>query len=680
MMKKIMLSIGILFSLFLISSAFAWWNSDYDNKRLVSVTNQQANYSIPLNLTYNTHYKNADCSDIRFTNSSENEEIDYWVEKNVSSDYCYVWVETRQADNFYLYYGNNTPVDSGSNITNTFIYGIDWTKQTSIPSDWLNTSSVSYSFSATDGIILTFSGADSWTTNGMYLNAINFTPSIAVRTVDYTQNSGLGFSQGFANNPSSSNIMGGTGNGNMLQDKSISDLVGIAKYINGVYSAETTGGTSSTNTLYTVEGIYLSNNNERFWTQGLGHQVNRTDTISSPVKISYGVYFVSTTLKIRQTIVRNYAEPEPTTSLGSEEGSPQSPTWRDIIENQPDPSVYNPSTNYGFQVNFTDNIEVDTVLFEHDLSGSWANITCSNITDIFYTNMTGMSAGVLNYSFIGNDSSNNQNRTDYNTFTVSALLGDCNLTSSYGWSFGYGNSTTLTCVCNGVGNLYFNHVLHNNYNDTNTIFGGGVHNVTCNMTGTSNYTFAQDSNNLTISKISPTLNISLNGTYGNRHYNNSDIVEYNAYRNPNGFIFLGGNLTDFSNNGSTGWFTPYSNTTQINCSLNNTLYSVTINSTESENYTYGEFTRYAICLRGMPSGHYEKWYCDPDYPSYLVKEIQLEDDSIIKNSTFCEFGCSSWLSRARCDPEPFVKWVIFIAILLLLAWVVKFIIMRNIFD
>ena len=122
MSKKILLFAGILlfFSIFSHSVSATWWNATFNYKIPITITNPQANYQIPLNLTYNTNYKNSDCSDIRFVNSSENEQYDFWVE-NYTANWCYVWVEMKAATDFYLYYGNASSVESQSNGTNTFL-------------------------------------------------------------------------------------------------------------------------------------------------------------------------------------------------------------------------------------------------------------------------------------------------------------------------------------------------------------------------------------------------------------------------------------------------------------------------------------------------------------------------------------------------------------------------------
>lgn len=919
-MKKIMFSIGILFSLFLISSTFSWWDYSWGYRKKVTFT-ENSGYELNNGLVeyWFNHEGKAqnDCDDIRPINDLE-VEIPYNISSCNSTHVflTHVLNITGSGNKDYYVYYNNSGASSNSQIisyikkdgdSDLFKEEIDdlrWdincendgSENYGIENSTVNESEHSY---------FTKSGVSHGTgCNDIYNDKYwGFTTET---------NTSLGLWSGFRKPIRIEWCWlsgGGTVRGDWLRfgNRSIESPPTFFMTAGYYYFNNKTGWVtySSSKDIWQyfildnidwtnhkldiyVDGISKGNSSSFNWdTDGIDYIQHYSGSQDGDNRYSFldcGIAYFN----ISETIY-------------PEENMP--PTWRDIIENQPNPSVYNPSTNYGFQVNFTDDLEIDTVLFNHNLTGSYSNVTCSNITDIFYANISNMGGGILSYSFIGNDTSNNQNQTNYNIFTVTALLGDCNLTSSSGWSLPYDNSTTLTCICNSAGNLYFNHVLHNDYNASSIAFGGGIHNVTCNMTGTSNNTFAQDTNNLTISKISPDLNISLNGTYGNRYYNDSDVVNYTVYKNPNGEVYLSGNLTTFpvnetqdkytliwyhlnSESGSTaidsgnesydgilknmndddwiegklnnalnfdgvndyidagdiasferdeefsfemwfktsttsvdvlmdrygssrgwsiylnsgkitvaltndashfikkettstynngvyhhlivtydgssnaggliiyvdgetvpistisnslddtiitsynlsiasrqealyyegildeiviypeelqqsyitqrynsglgtesigggnisGWFTPYSNNAVISCDYNNTIYSITVNSSETENTSYGEFTRYAICISGLPSGYYEREYCSSLISGYLVKEIQYEDDTIIKNSTFCEFGCSSYLGKARCNPEPFIKWVIFIVILILMAWFMKYIIMRNIFD
>jgi len=90
---------------------------------------------------------------------------------------------------------------------------------------------------------------------------------------------------------------------------------------------------------------------------------------------------------------------------------------------------------------------------------------------------------------------------------------NCSLTSSSGWSYTYGTSTTLACSCKGDGttNLYFNGALHNDYNNSARIFAANPsgYSVVCNITEGTNYASAMNSSTLTISKTTPSININI---------------------------------------------------------------------------------------------------------------------------------------------------------------------------
>ena len=119
-------------------SVFVWWNLSFDSKFLITVTNPEI-MQATLNLTFNTHYFATDCSDIRFTNSSENEELWSYTELYTDSGWCYPWVNLTQADDFWLYSNNNTFVTTRSNGENTFIMYDDWNTGEEWDAEWNTT-------------------------------------------------------------------------------------------------------------------------------------------------------------------------------------------------------------------------------------------------------------------------------------------------------------------------------------------------------------------------------------------------------------------------------------------------------------------------------------------------------------------------------------------------------------
>jgi len=81
----------------------------------------------------------------------------------------------------------------------------------------------------------------------------------------------------------------------------------------------------------------------------------------------------------------------------------------------------------------------------------------------------------------------------------------------------YGTETTATgsdCPAELTCNLY-NNETGELTNGAGYTFGAGIYNITYNTTGNANYSSASVSDILTINKISPTINLTLNGTQGN---------------------------------------------------------------------------------------------------------------------------------------------------------------------
>jgi hypothetical protein len=117
-------------------------------------------------------------------------------------------------------------------------------------------------------------------------------------------------------------------------------------------------------------------------------------------------------------------------------------------------------------------------------------------------------AGTFNYACQWNGGNNYSDCTlQTNSLVISKATPTCALTSLNGWNYGYGTSTTLSCLCNGDGttHLYLNNALHDEYNNNNMIFSANLsgYSVVCNITQGTNYNSAITSNTLVINKAIP---------------------------------------------------------------------------------------------------------------------------------------------------------------------------------
>jgi len=101
---------------------------------------------------YLSGHSQFDFKDIRFTDDTATNLLDYWIESKVDSDSAVVWVEVSKDlsssnQTIYIYYGNSL-VSTTSNGTNTFLFFDDFNDYTINPNKW-------YGFVANGGKVST---------------------------------------------------------------------------------------------------------------------------------------------------------------------------------------------------------------------------------------------------------------------------------------------------------------------------------------------------------------------------------------------------------------------------------------------------------------------------------------------------------------------------------------------
>ena len=91
-----------------------WWNEAWVRKKEVKIQERagasNTDFQVKLNVSYDSDMNN-DFSDVRFVNSSETAEIDYWLQDKVDGKSAIFWVEVEQTtanqnSTIYEYYGN----------------------------------------------------------------------------------------------------------------------------------------------------------------------------------------------------------------------------------------------------------------------------------------------------------------------------------------------------------------------------------------------------------------------------------------------------------------------------------------------------------------------------------------------------------------------------------------------
>jgi hypothetical protein len=102
---------------------WAWWDSSWEKKKEITINNTNSDY-LYVKIEYNLNMK-SDFSDLRFLNSSENEELTYWLEDKVDSSFAIIRIKTNNESLIYMYY-NNSLASSNSDIKS--VYGDDLTR------------------------------------------------------------------------------------------------------------------------------------------------------------------------------------------------------------------------------------------------------------------------------------------------------------------------------------------------------------------------------------------------------------------------------------------------------------------------------------------------------------------------------------------------------------------------
>jgi subtilisin family serine protease len=210
------------------------------------------------------------------------------------------------------------------------------------------------------------------------------------------------------------------------------------------------------------------------------------------------------------------------------------PTWSNNLTSPPSGPVYNYSQSYQFNISWTDNNALSTVWFENNFSGILKNDSYSgNSGSTYYLNYQGLAAGNYQWRSYANDSSGNLNKTDLWIYTINKAPGQVSLLLN-------GTSGNLNLTYGGQINAsastqYGNFTLYRNganvtaaENNVYVLLGVGYYNYTGVSTGNQNYSQADITRFVNITKASSSINLTLNGIDNNLTVNTNDNVNVNA--------------------------------------------------------------------------------------------------------------------------------------------------------
>jgi hypothetical protein len=180
------------------------------------------------------------------------------------------------------------------------------------------------------------------------------------------------------------------------------------------------------------------------------------------------------------------------------------PLWSDNKVSPTSGVLYSPSQMYEFNVTWNDS-SIDTILFEHDFSGTLQNYSATgNVSLEYYYDYYNLSAGSYVWRSYANDSLGNLNMTTQFSYVVNQS--ETNLTlSATSWSVSTGTISNVTCSASNseVDMSLFrdNSLVDSGMNQVLSdvgILGVNSYDYVCNTSGSQNYSSDSEINTLTV--------------------------------------------------------------------------------------------------------------------------------------------------------------------------------------
>jgi len=218
-------------------------------------------------------------------------------------------------------------------------------------------------------------------------------------------------------------------------------------------------------------------------------------------------------------------------------------SWSANSTSIPSPATYNPSSNYGFQINSTSSSGMNNTFFQLGRpTGALNNYTALNNSasgkDVWYYNLTQSALGAVgtyNYTWFLNDTNNLQNKSNtvnyiINQNTTNPInLWFRNATNQYlnqNMTAFYGTLTNTTLMSvylqSGIFNLYYNSLLNNTLNNTLQTLAVGIYNITGNTSGNQNYTANSTSWSIIVNNHIPQWSTNTTSPNSPQTYNSSN--------------------------------------------------------------------------------------------------------------------------------------------------------------
>ena len=205
------------------------------------------------------------------------------------------------------------------------------------------------------------------------------------------------------------------------------------------------------------------------------------------------------------------------------------PTYSAIIESPADPATYAPGGSYQFNVTWTDNLAVDTVILQFD-GVNYTDLT--NVGNVYTRIFTDLAAGTYNYRWFANDTAGNQNDTGTLTYTINQAADTVNLYLNGiqgNLTINYSQSNATATSTSRTEQLFRDGVSVSNPEIASLV--AGTYAYRANSSGNQNYTASSGvTYYLTVNKAASEVNLLLDGTDGNLTVEVGSSVNFSGFR------------------------------------------------------------------------------------------------------------------------------------------------------
>ena len=464
----------------------AWWNSSWNYYKNQTWTENSGftltNYSVETIFNHEGH-ANSECSDIRVVDSDDNE-IDFGIANcnatHVNLTYR-VNIPASSSVTYSIYYGNNTAINPANSTWETVRYAFyEDFEYTDSPTNhgWTDEGVTTFETVAVGDIsgnrAMHFQNANS---NHVYkaLELINISYGLWNLTVNHfpinygrhevqptIRQSSTDWSYGFIFREHNTPDIKSYTNINQWQDTGQNwDWDYWYKTIITVNYSALTG-----NALYNIW-----RNNTKIVTDFTQDVTGGSHDYWIRDDGTNGREFYEDLL-----ILEQWSPNPPSVSTGSEESQDTiAPQYSNIISSPVSPATYSQNQTYQFNVTWIDETGFNIALIEHNFTGIFTNYTMNaGISNQYYYNYNNLSTGFYEWRSFGNDTSNNQNVTSQQNYTV--------------------NPTTTTTIVQQIDYCLLSFVQRNHITNDNDCISNKTlrHNLTYNVGGNLSYLYTYE--------------------------------------------------------------------------------------------------------------------------------------------------------------------------------------------